>query len=605
MSIVRMKKVLLAGPLQAREDSVTRLEKLGVVHVQDLAEQVAEPPAELVAEAARAARVVDTLKKVLKDMPEKPEPRDDRDPADLLATYDQVMLKKGQWEQELAALEKELRTVSPWGDFDLRDVRKLEDAGVFLRLYQTSTREWEKADRSFLKEAFWHRRVVLTGARDCGIIAFFEGSPPEEVPFERVSLPQRSVSELTRASERIRDDLEKADRRLVELAAFLPVFEKYAAGAQSRLARARVFAGLLEDGPVFASCGFVPEKRAAEVQNAFSGSSTVVILEDPGLEDDIPIELDNHPVIRPFESLIRMFNLPNYREPDPTIMVAPFMGVFFGLCLGDGAYGLLLLVLGTYLAYQFREKRAILPMMRLLQILGGFTLIIGLMQGLVFGVQLPTLRIFSGLRGFFPLYTLVEKPEEMFYMSLRIGVVQLMIGFIIKFILSLIRKEFQTVIATTGWMLLLVFGYQWIGNGMTWVKFKEVWPLLASGGPMLFFFSNPSPSLGKRLGGGAWAMYNIAGLFGDVMSYARIFGLGMSSGIIAVVVNQMSFTMMGPRPGLGWIFGPVLLVFGHTFNFAMAIIGSLVHSARLNFLEYYGKFFDGGGKPYAPFGEQG
>ncbi len=87
------------------------------------------------------------------------------------------------------------------------------------------------------------------------------------------------------------------------------------------------------------------------------------------------------------------------------------------------------------------------------------------------------------------------------------------------------------------------------------------------------------------------------------MSYARIFGLGMSSGIIALVINQMAMSIAGPKPGIGWLFALILLVFGHTFNLAMSIIGSLVHSARLNFLEYYGKFFDGGGKAYAPFGE--
>jgi V/A-type H+-transporting ATPase subunit I len=149
--------------------------------------------------------------------------------------------------------------------------------------------------------------------------------------------------------------------------------------------------------------------------------------------------------------------------------------------------------------------------------------------------------------------------------------------------------------------MLLVAGYLGIGmDRLDTTTFSVGGAALG----LLFLFSNPSPSIAKRLGGGAWALYNVFGLFGDVMSYARVFGLGMSSGIIAMVINQMAMGMLGPRPGLGWIFAPVLLVFGHTFNFAMAIIGSLVHSARLNFLEYYGKWFDGGGKAYAPFGEQ-
>ncbi len=601
MSLVKMKKVSFVGPLPRRDETVVAIERLGVVHVHDLAEQAAEPPAELTAEAARAARVVETLQKVYDGCAEKPHQHADGELHDLLTHYDHVTQKKNQWEQELAALEKELRTVQPWGQFELKDVRALEERGIFLRLYHATSKELAKTGTAPLADAFWHSVIPLPGAKDRGIVAFFRGQPPEDVPYEKVSFPPRSVHELEKAITHHNVDLEKARANLVELAGFLPVFRRYLADAQGRLGRARVRGGLLEDGPVFAVGGFAPTAQIEKIEAAFAGTTTAVLVEEPGPEDDVPIAFHNHWMIAPFEALIKMFNLPTYREPDPTIFVAPFMGVFFGFCMGDGAYGLMLFLLATFLAVKNKANQAALPFFRLLQILGLSTLVIGLLLGSVFGVQLPTLKALAPMKDLFPLAPFAADPGKFFGLALKFGVAQLMVGFLIKLVLSLKRGELQTMLCTIGWMILLVAGYLGIGmNRLDTVTFSLGGVAVA----LLFFFSNPSPSVAKRLGGGAWALYNVFGLFGDVMSYARIFGLGMSSGIIAMVINQMAMGMLGPRPSLGWIFAPVLLVFGHTFNFAMAIIGSLVHSARLNFLEYYGKFFDGGGKAYAPFGAQ-
>ncbi len=600
MSLVKMKKVSFAGPLPRRDETVVAIEKLGVVHVHDLADQVTEPPAELTAEAARAARIVETLQKVHDGLDEKPHLHEDGELHDLLAHFDHVTAKKNQWEQELAALEKELRTVAPWGQFEMKDVRALEERGIFLRLYHATAKELAKAGTGFLQDAFWHTVIPLPGAKDRGVVAFFRGQPPEDVPFEKVSFPQRSVHELEKAITHHNVDLDKARDNLVELAGFLPVFRRYLADCQSRLARARVRGGLLEDGPVFAVGGFAPTTKVPAIEAAFAGTTTAVLVEEPGPEDDVPIAFANHWMIAPFEALIKMFNLPSYREPDPTILVAPFMGVFFGFCMGDAAYGLMLLILATILAAKNKSKPAVLPFFRLLQLLGFSTLVVGLLLGSFFGIQLPTLKALAPMKEVFALRQFTD-PEQFFYLSLKIGCAQVMFGFLIKLVLSIKRGEFQTVLCTIGWMVLLVGGYRGIG---LWIWDMVTLSLIAPAVTLLFLFSNPSPSVAKRLGGGAWALYNVAGLFGDVMSYARIFGLGMSSGIIAMVVNQMAMGMLGPRPGLGWIFAPILLVAGHTFNFAMAIIGSLVHSARLNFLEYYGKFFDGGGKAYAPFGAQ-
>lgn len=601
MSLVRMRKFYFVGPLDKRDATVAKIEELGVLHVQDLTDQVPDPPAELVAEVARAQRVVDTLRRVRAGMKNPPQLHDTGAISDLLAVYEQTLQKKNQWEQELAQLEKEMRGLEPWGTFEPEDVRLLEAAGVFVRFYLTTDKVLTK-NLAFLNAAFWHHIVELyqAGMYNRGVVAVFMGTPPEDIPFDRMPLPTRSLRELQKTVTKHRDGIAKAHEKLVELSSFLPVFEHHLRAVQSRLARVRVTAGLLEDGPVFAIAGYAPASREKDVITAFVGTTTAVVVEDPSPEDDVPIAFSNWALIRPFEVLIKMFNLPHYREPDPTILVAPFMGVFFGFCLGDGAYGILLFLIATFLASKNKHNTAALPFFRLLQILGAFTTVIGLSLGSFFGISIPKLSMFQSLQSAFLLKLYAQSPSDFFYLSLKIGVVQLLVGYIIKLVLSIRRGEFQTVLCTVGWMILLVTGYFLIGKKM---MTQPVFLAAGVGGILVFFFSGPGPSFLKRLGAGTWAIYNVAGLFGDVMSYARIFGLGMSSGIIAVVVNDMARSMMGPRPSIGWLFALILLVFGHTFNFAMSIIGSLVHSARLNFLEYYGKFFEGGGKEYAPFGQ--
>ncbi len=492
MSLVKMKKVSLVGPLPRRDETVARLETLGMVHVTDLAAQVSEPPAELTAEVARAARIVDTLQKVHDTQVDPCEPQHTGVLADLLAHYDHVMLKKNQWEQELAALEKELRTVQPWGNFDLRDVKKLEEREIHLRLYHATAKEVAKADLSFLETAFWHNIIPLPGAKDRGIVAFFRGKPPEDVPFEKVTFPPRSVHELEKSIAHHKVDLEKARANLVELSTCLPVFRQHLADVQSRLARARVIGGLLEDGPIFAVGGFAPAARVEKIEKSFADTTTVVLVEEPGPDDDVPIEFSNHPLIAPFETLIKMFNLPSYREPDPTIFVAPFMGIFFGFCMGDGAYGLLLFILATFLAVKNKNNRSVLPFFRLLQILGISTLVVGLLLGTMFGVALPTLKVLQPVKDFFPLASYAADPMKFFGLALKFGCVQLMVGFLIKLVLSIRRGEIQTLLCTIGWMMLLVAGYMGIGmNRLDSVTFGLGIPALV----LLFFFSNPSPSV--------------------------------------------------------------------------------------------------------------
>jgi V/A-type H+-transporting ATPase subunit I len=275
------------------------------------------------------------------------------------------------------------------------------------------------------------------------------------------------------------------------------------------------------------------------------------------------------------------------------MFVAPFMGLFFGLCLGDGAYGLLLLIASLLLSIKFKDNRSALPFIQLLVMLGIFATVIGLLMGKVFGVDIAKPL---GLQTPLLLYGLTNDPKNFFIFALALGGIQVFFGMLLKLIDMIRNAQWQNCLGVLGWMSLYPIGFLiYKGHSASLMLISLV---------AIFLFNDPDPSLGKRLGKGTWALYNVTSLFGDIMSYVRIFGLGLSSGIIAYVFNMIAGILWGIHPAFGPLVAIILLIFGHSFNFIMATIGAMVHSARLNFLEFYGKFFVGGGKAYSPFGAQ-
>ncbi|MBU1534978.1 hypothetical protein KKF84_06640 [Myxococcota bacterium] len=610
MAVVRMKKVFLVGPLEHREDAVIELEKLNVLHVVDLADEFREPPAELASEHARAKRIVEHLGKLRAGLEKPPKVREG-DITEMIALYDRLMSEKSAADLELSTLDKDRAQLLPWGDFSPADATLLEGRGIHLRFYSCSEKELKESGSDFLDDAFWHEFTVLKGAKNIGISAMFKGEIPE-VPYDTLILPERSLSILERRQKQFEERLAEIHSKLEGLTAYLPVFEAYHVTCLSRYDRARVVGGIKEEGPFFALMGWIPSNRVGGVERAMKNLPVVVLAEDPEYGEDVPIKFKNNAVVSWFEPLIAMFRLPTYWEPDPTIFVAPFMALFFGFCFGDAAYGLVLLGLATWGAGKLKSNRTGLGFMRMLQVLGISTFIMGGLMGSFFGLQFTNFGWAQSIRGLMPIasFTKNEGYNDFLVFAIRLGIIQVIVGQLIGASIAASRREVQKVICFIGWicasvvMHLLINVMFGLSSGDTLVST----PFLVLGGVsagLILLFSEPSPNPAKRIGLGLWALYGVSGLGGDILSYARIFGLGLASGIIAATVNSMAYGVGSGMPKwIGWLPMAAILIFGHTFNLAMAVIGSLVHSARLNFLEFYGKFFEGGGKPYVPFGKQ-
>jgi V/A-type H+/Na+-transporting ATPase subunit I len=592
MAIVKMKRVGFVGPLDAREPLLDALQDVALLDPVALTE-VDEPPSELVARKIVVQRVITALqtrrKEMKKDAPEPAERTDRTAAEDVVARAETLLARRNELDNRLSILTKEREQIAPWGEFDPADLEILAGKDVHLGLYRATADEVEGFDRSAVD---WSMEIDLADARGkaIGLVTVRLGAALN-LPLEPALLPSRSLSAIDKEIGEARQEIESGQRALGQLGAELPSVQALERHIGDQLRHAEVKSGLGGDQELFSLSGWCPAEDVDEMKGSLRELPVAVLVEEPVEGEDVPIKLRNPFFVRNFQPLLKAFNLPSYDEYDPTLFIAPFMGLFFGFCLGDFGYGLVLTIIGATALMKFRPEGEIKLAVQWLVILGVCTMIVGALIGNFFGI--PVYTKFGGLNEDMLLFRLNSDPKLFFYTALGFGVVQLTIGMLIKLVRQIQLERWQNVIGQLGWLSV----FPAIG---VWVVMGTPWAFLASL-VVILLFASPSPSMVRRLGGGAWALYNITGLVGDVMSYARIFGLGLSSGIIAMVVNTIAMAIVDGIPIVGWPIAILVLLGGHTFNFVMAMIGSVVHPARLQFLEFFGKFFEGGGRAYAPF----
>ncbi len=295
--------------------------------------------------------------------------------------------------------------------------------------------------------------------------------------------------------------------------------------------------------------------------------------------------------------------LPKYNELDPTPFFAPFFMIFFGLCLkGDSGYGLFLFVGAT--AYRLLAKKlsqSAKSIISLIQILATSTFFCGLLTGTFFGANIYDLP-----------WPFIQRPKsavfmdnnDMFQLSLILGAVQILFGMVLKAVNQTIQFGFKYAIATIGWIILLLS-----------LAFSALLPkvmpmgstvhliIMGIAGVMIFLFNSPGKNIFPNIGLGLWDSYNMAtGLLGDVLSYVRLFALGLSGGILAGVFNSLAVGMSPDNVIAGPIVMVLIFVIGHAINIFMNVLGAMVHPMRLTFVEFFkNSGYEGGGKEYKPF----
>ena len=345
----------------------------------------------------------------------------------------------------------------------------------------------------------------------------------------------------------------------------------------------------------FTLTGWVPEEDTALLDNALARFDCMVKYEQPGREEDVPVLLKNHPLIQPLNFVTEMYSLPKYTGIDPNPLMAPFMILFFGMMYADIGYGLILILAGLLIQ---KKKRPVGPssyIWRLLPLAGAASVFWGCIFGFsFFGDSLSViLRTFFSLE--FTPPTLLNPTEDavtLILLSLALGVVQVIFGMGIKaYMLIRDGKVWDAVMDIGSWWLVFAGVAVLALGGTYWVMVAGFVAVAATAG-------RHAPKLMGKVIGGLGKLYDITAYASDILSYLRLMALALAGGVIANVFNLLA--ALGGRTWYGAIMFGVIFLVGHAFNMAINIIGTYVHAARLQFMEFFGKFYEDGGRPFAP-----
>lgn len=309
--------------------------------------------------------------------------------------------------------------------------------------------------------------------------------------------------------------------------------------------------------------------------------------------DSVPIKLNNGLLARTFESVTAMYSFPRYNEVDPTPLLVPFYLLFFGMMVADAGYGLVMFIL-TFAALKFLNlEKSKKDFVRFGLYLSIPTMFFGAIYGSYFGDIIPI----PGL--------LVPTKDVITILgaSIVFGVIQIFFGLGIKFY-SLYRmgRINDAIVDVGSWIITLISIGIFAGSGMLgWPAILRIISIVGMiVGALLIVYSGGrhEKSKGAQIGQGLYNLYNITGYIGDLVSYSRLMALGLSGGCIAGALNMLITQMSG---WFAFIAVPLLFVAAHVFNLALSLLGAYVHTARLQYVEYFSKFYEGGGKPFTPF----
>ena len=601
--ITKMKKLTFLVFYKEYEEFLERLRAMGVVHIQQkeqgqINNQALQDDIHLLGRCNTALQVLEPLVKPTGDSPATTQPTAAECNA-VLDAYDALLAEKTATEQRLATLRKEQQVLAPWGDFEPANIKRLTDAGYEINFFSCPAKAF--------KEEWGSGYNAIIVNRDKQKVYFMTVTAPDQVPdidAELCRLPENSLSHLDADIADTEKSLAGFDDRLAALAADgVSTLQAAREGLNDNIDFARV---RLTGEPVAADKlillqGWAPAKSIDAIRAELDASGQFYEIDDPTPEDEIPIQLTNGKFAKLFEPLTKLYMLPQYNELDLTLFFAPFFMLFFGLCLGDMGYGLLMIVALPIFTKLFKLINPDFSKW-LVVLFGASTILCGTLSGSFFGFSLYDLNIPFVQKMKDLLYT---DNSTMFTVSLCIGVVQILFGMIIKAINLTIQCGFKYALSTIGWFVLLV---TIIVAVLLKVPFSSpvIIAFMALGAIGILFFQSPGKNPLLNVGLALWDTYNMAtGLLGDVLSYVRLFALGLSGGILANVFNSMAVGMSPKTPVIGFIVTALIFCVGHALNIFMNILGAVVHPMRLTFVEFFKNAgYTGGGEEYRPFGQK-
>jgi len=595
--IIPMKKYSLLVYHKEYHNFLTRIRELGAVHIIEQEGALDENSG--LEDLLSLHKKYTLAMKNLARIREEEKTTTKTDAKALLQQYDDTLTATEQAKQQMLQNTKEAAQFEPWGNFSWESIERLKNSGYHIRFFSCPTRKLQKK---------WEEQYNVFFINEISSIEYFitiTQNPDFSIDADEIRLPARSLKTILAAQKKLGTTIEKHELALKEIAAIaLPVFQKAKNTLQEEIDFKKVILNTTPeaDNKVMVLEAWVSEEKEEALNQFLEQSGVYYQLREPEPTDRVPVKLKNNRFARLYEVIGELYSLPNYNELDLTPFFAPFFMLFFGFCLGDAGYGLLLIAAAIIM--RNRVKPAMRSILSLVIWLGIATVIMGIIGGTFFGMNLIEAEI--------PWLSNAKKymlnPDKLFNLSLIIGGVQIMFGMFLKVANITKRKGFRYAYSTIGWIIMI------LGGGTLYLlKMQEIitpdlfrialYAVLGLSGLLILVFNDPKRNVFMNIGSGLWETYNqVTGLLGDLLSYIRLFALGISSAVMGFVFNDLAMSLSGDIPVISQLVMVVILLIGHGMNIFMSGLGSMVHPMRLTFVEFYKNAdFQGGGKKYQPF----
>lgn len=412
---------------------------------------------------------------------------------------------------------------------------------------------------------------------------------------------KETLEKLAEKRESIEKEREANIALIKELAQKREALEVVSDSFHMERARIEAKSRLISTEFAFLMKGWLPAEYSDKIRNYLNSHFCCAVeIEAPAADEEFPVLLRNGPVVESISPVVNMYGLPSSLELDPSFVTFPFYIFFFGLMLGDGGYGVLIALFTGFILMKYRLEDSMRRFMKLLFFCGLSTILAGFLFGSWFGI--------ASLAKTALWIVPTEKPELMMSYSILIGIIHMYTGLFMKGLNLVRRGQILDAIFDIGFKYIMFTGFIMsllpFAPGLSIPSSSTVVQIgykvfIVGIALVLFTGGRDSKNIFGKIFGGLPKLYDIVGFFSDCLSYTRILALGLASAIIGDIVNTLS-AQLGSNIILKFTAVTLVLLFGHTLNFALNALGAYVHSCRLQFLEFYGKFLDGGGVAFNP-----
>ena len=499
--------------------------------------------------------------------------------------------------EQRRSLEEAKEVIAPWGDYDRDKADALGKAGVPIHFFCVRKKAFDPA---------WTEDYPLEVICDDGKkIHFVIAGDVSSFPVAEMHSPLSTIHELEGMLKNTEKEIEQYRKHLEDRKSEIPKLEerRKALSDELNIYLASLAGESAVEDRLTVYEGFAPSEVDTKLAGALDESDALWLKDTAALADNPPIKLKNNKFVKMFEVLTDMYGRPSYDGFDPTPFLSIFFLLFFALCMGDAGYGLILILVGILM----KKVKSFKDMAPLVVTLGIGTLVVGFFMHTFFSNDISQWKMFQPIKGIF-LPAEIAGYDGAMVLSLLVGIVHLCLAMIVKTYIATRNNGFLESLGTWGWTLLIVGGVIVAGIALAGVIDASVtkWIVIALGVVSalgIFVFNNIHRNPLVNIGSGLWDTYNTAtGLLGDVLSYLRLYALGLAGAMLGYAFNDLGKMVLGDGHSIApWIGFIVIVVIGHTLNIAMCALGAFVHPLRLNFLEFFkNSGYEGSGRNFNP-----